>query len=346
MSELQRKFGALLKLERERKNIKLDDFAQQLKISKTNLEYIEQGNSTSLPSELYFNLFAKSYAEALGIDYTRTIEAIKEDLEDFQNTLETTSEKKHTEKKLEEEISNDSEKVPEDKRLIKKFISLIIGIIIIFILFLIVNKLFLSKNSEPQINTKETEQQKQTPTPKVNESTTESPTESYNWTATHIQKPEKIKLSFVAKDQCWATILADGDTVVFRNLIPGKQYQVEAKYRLLVSIGIPSLVSVKLNGQPVNLINPTTKRISRVEINQANLDSFSHPKRTINKTTDKPINVTKINADQNQPKTAIKNLNSDSKIENKVLDSNSVLPSDSNKLSDDTTVNEVNNNDH
>ncbi|NOY89308.1 MAG: helix-turn-helix domain-containing protein [FCB group bacterium] len=342
MSELQKKFGALLKLERERKNIKLDDLAQQLKISKTNLEYIEQGDSASLPSELYFNLFAKSYAESLGIDYTRTIEAIKEDLGDFQNTSETTSEEKHIERKLEEEISNDSEKIPEDKRLIKKFISLIIGIIIIFILFLIVNKLFLSKNSEPVANTKETEQQKQIPTPKANESTNESPKESYNWTATQIQKPEKIKLSFVAKDQCWATVLADGDTVIFRNLIPDKQYQVEAKYRLLVSIGIPSLVSVKLNGQPVNLINPTTKRISRVEINQTNLDSFFHPKVTINKTTNRP----KINTSQNQSKTAIKNINSNSSIGNKVLDSNSALPLDSNKLSDDTTVNEVNNNDH
>jgi hypothetical protein len=57
-------------------------------------------------------------------------------------------------------------------------------------------------------------------------------------------------------------------------LVPGREYTVEAKYRLKVSIAHPAVVQVLLNGQPVNLRDPETRRISRVEIDQANVNEF------------------------------------------------------------------------
>ena len=80
MNELYTKFGELLRLERERQNLKIEDLASDLKISEGNLEALESGNRDDLPSETYFGLFAKSYAEALGIDYSRTMEALREEL--------------------------------------------------------------------------------------------------------------------------------------------------------------------------------------------------------------------------------------------------------------------------
>ena len=56
----------------------LEDLAVELKIPLASLESVESGDITTLPSEIYYSLFARSYAEALGIDYPRTIEAIKE----------------------------------------------------------------------------------------------------------------------------------------------------------------------------------------------------------------------------------------------------------------------------
>src|SRR5512136_392609 len=80
MSESYVKFGALLKLERERRGAKLEVIASDLKIPIETLQYLEAGQQDALPSELYFRLFAKSYAEYLGIDFTKTIEAIREEL--------------------------------------------------------------------------------------------------------------------------------------------------------------------------------------------------------------------------------------------------------------------------
>ena len=80
MTGLYVKIGKLLQMERTRQDVKLDDLAAELKISLANLEAIENGDSTSLPSALYFKLFAKSYAEALGIDYEATVEAIEQDM--------------------------------------------------------------------------------------------------------------------------------------------------------------------------------------------------------------------------------------------------------------------------
>ena len=71
--------------------------------------------------------------------------------------------------------------------------------------------------------------------------------------------------------ESWATILADGDTAIFRNLVPGRVYNVEAEYRLQVSVGIPRVVDLELNGQPLNIVDPESGRISRVKINQMNL---------------------------------------------------------------------------
>ena len=80
MSEINVKLGELIKLERERRNINPEDFSTQLKISIANLESIESGDAKQLPSDLYFNLFAKSCCEALGIDFVRTTDAIKMEL--------------------------------------------------------------------------------------------------------------------------------------------------------------------------------------------------------------------------------------------------------------------------
>jgi len=80
MGELETKLGDLLKLERERLGKQLDDLSEALRIPEESLRAVEQGDVDSLPSTIYFGLFAKSYAESLGIDYGATVDAIKADL--------------------------------------------------------------------------------------------------------------------------------------------------------------------------------------------------------------------------------------------------------------------------
>ncbi|UCG60555.1 MAG: DUF4115 domain-containing protein [Candidatus Zixiibacteriota bacterium] len=276
MSELHKKFGELLKLERKRKGIKLEELSEQLKIGEANLRHIEEGEVASLPSQIYYNLFAKTYAETLGIDYQRTIEAIKEDIGEAVENSDTV---KDAGPAREKESRPDSEaraekKTDENGLSVKKLLFILGGIVAAFIVFIVIYLVFFASESADRGDTEPpAEPSSVTSTAASRPEQVEEQTE-VEWDVTGYSEPEKMTLRLTARNQSWSTVLADGDTVIFRNLIPGRVYDVEAMYRMTVSVGIPSQVDVELNGQPVNLRDSITGRISRVEINQLNVDEI------------------------------------------------------------------------
>jgi hypothetical protein len=99
----------------------------------------------------------------------------------------------------------------------------------------------------------------------------------FNWVVPGYKPPAEIKIELKPKSESWGSVIADGDTAIFRSLIPGRGYTATAKYRLIVSIGMPEAVDVEINGRLVDLRDPANQRISRIEINQANLESFLNP---------------------------------------------------------------------
>ncbi|UCC43309.1 MAG: DUF4115 domain-containing protein [Candidatus Zixiibacteriota bacterium] len=273
MSELHIKLGKLLQLERQRRGLALEDIAEELKITATNLEAIESGDADALPSELYFGLFAKTYAERLGIDYSRTTDAIMADLDTQEEEPAPTS--RPTE--IGEEAATapeavETEQSPSLALFSRKLVVLVASIVGLFIIAVVVWEIFIDQERAVHPGDAGTEQVRAVADP---ESESSSPAVAdYDWNVPEYPPPDKIQLTLVAREESWATIVADGDTVIYRSLIPWREYVAEADYRFRVSIGIPSRVETKLNGQLVNLRNPATRRISRVEINQINLSSF------------------------------------------------------------------------
>jgi hypothetical protein len=96
----------------------------------------------------------------------------------------------------------------------------------------------------------------------------------YDYGAVPDEAPKAITMRFRAREESWATVLADGDTVLFRSLRPWREYFVEADYRIVSSIAHPRLVDVQINGKDIDLRDPVSGRISRIEVNQANLNEF------------------------------------------------------------------------
>jgi len=277
MKEIRQKLGKLLKLERERQQISLEELAKDLKISDENLDCIETGDISGLPSEIYYNLFAKTYAEALGIDYNRTIEAIKEEIGE---TLEPLENKKTTEpgedqkEKSPKSKENSKEESSEDSLVqFKKLGKILALIIIVFLVFLGLNKIF-NSDGEPEQTSPPPEDTEITHDIDEESTSDDSPYASYDWNTTNYKKPEPFTLKMVSQRESWSTVIADGDTAIFRNLTPNRIYEVTAKYRMRVSVAVPSVVNIELNGKPVNFINPATGRISKVEITQINIDSI------------------------------------------------------------------------
>jgi cytoskeletal protein RodZ len=276
MSELQRKLGKLLEMERRRRGLNLADLSTELKISESNLTSIETGDADALPAELYYQLFAKSYSEFLGIDYSKTLEAIREDIGE---PLEPPEKPEPTVAKDDKVAAKDHDghkaevEGEDDSKFGRRAIVMAAIIIVVFGAFLLGYRLLFDGDSSHAGGTLQTDSE--FPTNVEHEPAAEEIVSTdYDWSASGYVEPDSLRLSLTAREASWATIVADGDTVIYRNLIPWRTYQAAARYRLQVSIGIPRVVEVLLNGQPVDLSNPQTGRISKIKINQINLDRF------------------------------------------------------------------------
>lgn len=269
MNKIHKKLGEVLKLERDRKQISFEDMASSLKMSQDNLSSLENGQADDFPSELYFSLFARSYSEALGIDYERTVEAIEDDLnQESAPASDFTSSIKDSKRAAGDEPGDHSSQEKESISNLTKLGYILGGIVALFLIFVGVRYLVPGR-SGPSENTAGGREES-----KIVEEARLSDYRDYDWNVPKYTKPAKMVLNLAARTECWATILADGDTAIFRNLIPGRAYVVEAEYRMRVSVAKPSAVETKLNGQPVNLINTPGRRISKAWITQANLDSI------------------------------------------------------------------------
>lgn len=279
MSEIHRKLGSLLKLERERQKVELAKISEELKISEENLEKVEEGDSKSLPSELYFNLFARSYAEILGIDFTATVEAIREDLGELPDisaddqgaeSAESSGKEVRTDADAGDKSDGSTDSPP---RFFKKALNFFLLICGAFAVIFAV-QIFFFDNEGTDLDTPA-----DTSTPAVAgdleaESETASDLKDFNWDVPERSAPSPLALKILARQESWATILSDGDTAVFRNLVPWREYNLEADYRFVISIAHPSVVDIHLNGRKVDIRNAESRRISRVRINQVNYSDF------------------------------------------------------------------------
>ncbi len=285
MGELETKLGELLQLERERRGVSLADLSTELKISEDSLVSIEKGDAGALPSELYYKLFSKTYAEHLGIDYGKTLDAIREEIgESLEPEIKPGGARKNGEPSKtgkiaaseEADTEKEDEEPTEEKTFIKKVIYISAAIVVVFGLVLVGYKFILGDGDKPA-GTDGTLEHSEQAAGTADSKSLKAEYAEYQWGVPENAEPESLLVTLTAREQSWATVLADGDTALYQNLTPWREYNVKAAHRVLIGIGIPRLVEIKLDGRPVNLIDPTNGRISRVEINQSNKMTFEPP---------------------------------------------------------------------
>ncbi|MEE8575836.1 MAG: RodZ domain-containing protein, partial [candidate division Zixibacteria bacterium] len=228
--------------------------------------HIENGEVDKLPAALYFSLFAKSYSEALGIDYEATLQAIEADVE--EESASPNGEAGSSESDQAEGMAESDGKFGFRKTAIwlTAVITILFAGVLISIYLFSDSTLLSGDDSESTGDVSDAG------------SAETSAYENYDFATPPSETPEPLTLSLVANEESWATILADGDTAVFRSLVPWREYTASASFRLRISVAWPSRVTIKLNGETVNLRDPETGRISRVQVDQINLqDYFDRP---------------------------------------------------------------------
>jgi len=266
MGLVEQKLGELLKLERERRRRTLQELSAETKIPEENLQGIESGDLSLLPSEIYYNLFTRTYCQVLGIDYARTLEAIKDELAQDQRRKD----KSKLSPKIDDESPGpETADFPFRLNTPSKKIAAALGfLLVIFLVYIGIDKLFLADSLK---RNSFTELLKGVDAERLNALA------GFNWQVPDYHPPAELNIKLKPRDESWCTVVADGDTVLIRLLVPGREYTVTGKYRLIVSIGVPNAVDVELDGHLVNLRDPLNGRISRIEITQANLESFLNP---------------------------------------------------------------------
>jgi cytoskeletal protein RodZ len=261
MTDKYKMVGEILAAARREQKKSLKDASEATKIMEKHLEAVEAGDPAQLPSTPYFLLFARSYAQYLGIDA-----GVFEEIED--NVIGD-----------EEGKTKDGGKVSQNgieraaatsgKKFIKSLIYLVSAIIILFIAFLLYNNWFL--NSNFSLNDFETVSADDATEVA---STEEPPDIKIPVPNTPYEPPGKLQLHLLATQDVWAILVRDGDTVLNRELKVGDERRWEAKYRYQLTLGIATAVELTLNGNKLAPLTERPQTISGLEINQTNYQKF------------------------------------------------------------------------
>jgi len=272
MGSIEKKLGKVLRQERERRQLDITELSERLKIPLENLEGIEDGDLSKLPSEVYYNLFARTYSTFLGIDFSMTVDAIKSDVERAE--MEEAAQAKQA-----SGVEDDYEIDPEaEKSPLRRILGIAAILVLLLLAYVAVDMLFIKDSNAKN------EQDNYLQDIDKNRL---AEFDSFDWDKVSYLPPEKIKIRLIPRKESWGSVMTDGDTAIFRKLVPGRVYEASAKYRMVVTIGAPSAVDIELNGRLVNLRDQQSRRISRVNIDQTNFESF------FNRTSKSPTVQTK-----------------------------------------------------
>lgn len=287
MSESYKKIGDVLKASRKEQNKALEDIAEATKIMEKHLRAIEDGNFELLPSPAYFTLFARSYAQNLGLD-----PGVIDEIQDVDLTSSTSSDQKDKPVRqngisLEDTSGNDTKKFG------RTLIWIASIIILVFAAFLIYN-FVLVDSPEPEVQSVETE----LPVATEPEIETQNSPDDQNINETPYEQPSPLNMRMRAIQDVWTLVIMDGDTVLNRELKAGEVRNWEANFRYRMTLGISTAVELSINGKRLAPLSTEPRTISNLEINQTNFEEFypdesaaeSTPNENRQETTISPVN--------------------------------------------------------
>ena len=266
MSDKYKKIGDALAAARRARNKSLQEASDGTRIMIKYLEAIENGQASALPSAPYFLLFARSYAQYLGID-----QAIIDDIENVDRNGGPAA----AESASNETIISLSPVVRRGHR--RLILGLIIGVSVC--LLVILGYYFkwyalFSRGSDTSavIASSPTDHSVSRSANDINA--------NLNISYKPYEPPAKLTLNLKTNQEVWATVIKDGDTVLNRQLAAGDTGQWQADYRFQLSLGNTAAVALTLNGAPLAPLTARGPAVTALEINQANYRQFLLPDST------------------------------------------------------------------
>jgi cytoskeleton protein RodZ len=249
-----KKVGDILKKERLGLNRELKDIAEEMKIAEAYLEAVENGDPGELPSPVYYRLFVRSYAAELGIDS-----------EELFNELARPERNAHDEKaETHQRSKEEGDAVSAKTKPTLKVVLWLGGAVVVVALVLIVA---LSGNGPIKSGASEGNAGDLAVADSGSISVADS-TESL---------PDPVppmKLNITISETSWILVMADGDTVLNRNLEEGATRNLEANEGFVISVGNPKGVELRVDGTPLRPLSSSGRPVRDLGLNRDNVRDF------------------------------------------------------------------------
>jgi cytoskeleton protein RodZ len=256
--------GGILAAARKEKNKTVAAASESTRIMVRYLEAVEAGQPEKLPAPEYFMLFARSYAEFLGID-TAVFEEIEERVRAEAAAAADVRVRPP-------EIENRApEKKPKSRKLGRVVFGIVSLIIIAAAVYLAYTLLwprlrqssFFSKRAgavSDEIR----------PANNAAEMDISVPDQPY-------QPPDRLRLRLTAIQDVWVTVARDGDTVFNQKLTAGLEQNWEADFRFWVTLSNAQTVDLYINDRKLLPLADKAQPVTDLEINQTNFERYLAP---------------------------------------------------------------------
>jgi cytoskeletal protein RodZ len=269
-AEYYKDIGEFIKTRRNDLKKNISDISKDSRIPEKYLEAIEAGKISEFPSLVYYNLFARSYANELGLNPDEIFTATTEENLDTDKSGKLAGATAYAESETGLSAGNES----------KSFGKVIIWLVVAAIVIIIGVVIIMSLNPESVSDLGKTDA--------VKEEIIEVKSDSIYTVAEEIEEPvpadtaEPVEpeiefpmaLRVDAIDSSWVLIIVDDDTVLNRVLYPGDYRVFQGSNRFIVSTGKPSAVSFSLDNIPLKAISLVEHRVRNIEINRQNRKEF------------------------------------------------------------------------
>ncbi|HVO10883.1 MAG TPA: RodZ domain-containing protein [Vicinamibacteria bacterium] len=221
-------FGEKLRQQREMRGVSLREIAEGTKISVRFLQALEEDRVDVLPGGLFPRAFVRQYASFLGLDADRLAAEF-----------------------LAEHTAPAVERRPAPALALPR-VSVTAGQVFLGVVAVVAVAFLLHRSST---DGRRATRAMPSPTP-VPAAPAVLPTDRVLPAATSLPASaaapaqDRLVLSITAEEECWVEVRADGTTVLNRVLAGGESQTLEARGRIVLSVGNAGALQVRLNGRP------------------------------------------------------------------------------------------------
>jgi len=249
--------GDVLKKQRLKLNRELREISEEIKISYEYLAALENGEPGELPSLVYYNLFVRSYAAELGLDPEEILEELSYP-ERAANSERTADSGRRA--RGEDDASGKA------ARSGKKLALWIGAVIVVVVAAVFVISFTLGDRSQTGLSGE------------LAGSASDSAAGSGGAAADTADTSQKIvppmRLDIRISQLSWVLVIADGDTVLNRNLEQDATRSLRAAESFVISVGNPGGVELKLDDAPLRPLSSSGRPVRDLEINRTNVKDF------------------------------------------------------------------------